>query len=71
MDLMEIKEKERLSCRDAAARLHALADARSAQRGRVCTRRSALHGACARRGQLQARDRDQRRRAELEVELTW
>ena len=40
MDLMEIKEKERLSREDAAARLHALADALAqAQRGRVRTRR--------------------------------
>ena len=55
---MEITEKERLSREDAAARLHALADA-LAKHNEVEFDRGGDHlqGARARRGRLQARDR--------------
>ena len=53
MDLMEITEKERLSREDAAARLHALADALARHNESSSTRRHALQGARGTRNRAQ------------------
>ena len=72
MDLMEIKEKERLSREEAAARLHALADALARHnevefdRGGV---RFKVHVPDEIDFKLEIEIGDDER--ELEVELTW
>ena len=72
MDLMEIKEKERLSREEAAARLHALADALARHnevefdRGGV---RFKVHVPDEVNFKLEIEIGDDER--ELEVELTW
>ena len=72
MDLMEISEKERMSREDAAARLHALADALARHnevefdRGGV---RFKVHVPDEVNFKLEIEIGDDER--ELEVELTW
>ena len=72
MDLMEISEKERLSREDAAARLHALADA-LARHNEVEFERGGLrfkvHVPDEVNFKLEIEIGDDER--ELEVELTW
>ena len=72
MDLMEIKEKETLSREEAAARLHALADA-LAKDNEVEFDRGGLHFKVRVPDQVQYKleieiEDDER---ELEVELKW
>jgi amphi-Trp domain-containing protein len=72
MDLMEISEKERISREDAAARLHALADA-LARHNEVEVERAGLrfkvHVPDEVDFKLEIEVGDEER--ELEVELTW
>ena len=72
MDLMEITEKERLSREDAAARLHALADA-LAKNNEVQFERGGLtfkvHVADEVDFKLEIEVEEKKR--ELEIELTW
>ena len=72
MDLLEISEKERMSREDAAARLHALADA-LARHNDVEFDRGGLHFKLHVPDEVNFKleieiDEDER---ELEVELTW
>ena len=63
MDLFEIDETQHLRREEAAARLHALADALARNNSVEFERdRSPHHRACARRGRPQDRSRDRRRR---------